>query len=61
MGNLDFKKSAVKEGLLLDEDGKNTATGDWITTVTSPNNVFKAEIGVDFEKIKYEPLRYNAQ
>ena len=58
-GKIRFKKSAVKEGLPLDEDGKDTGTGDWIT-VTSPDDLFKAGIDVDFEKIKYEPLRYNA-
>ena len=58
-GKIRFKKSAVKEGLPQDEDGKDTGTGDWIT-VTSPDDLFKAGIDVDFEKIKYEPLRYNA-
>ena len=50
-GKIRFKKSAVKEGLPLDEDGKDTETGDWIT-VTSPDDLFKAGIDVDFEKIK---------
>jgi len=50
----------VKEGLPLDDNGQDLGTGNWIT-VTSPDDLFKAGINVDFEKLKYEPFRYNIE
>ena len=57
-GKIRFKKSAVKEGLSLDENCKDPGTGNWMT-VTSPDDLFKLNIDVDFEKLNYDPFRYN--
>ena len=57
-GKIRFKKSAVKKGLSLDENDKNPGTGNWMT-VTSPDDLFKLNIDADFEKLNYDPFRYN--
>ena len=59
-GKIRFKKSAVKEGLPLDENGKDPGTGNWLT-VTSPDDLFKVGVDIDFTKFSYPPLNYNVE
>lgn len=56
-GRIRFKKSAVKEGLPLDDNRKDAGTGNWIT-ITSPDELFKVGIDVNYDKLNYEPFRY---
>ena len=56
-GKIRFKKSAMKEGLPPDENGRDPGVGNWIM-VTSPDDFFRAGVKVDFTKINFEPLRY---
>ena len=39
-GKIRFRKLTIKEGLSLDENGKDPGTGNWMT-VTSPDDQFK--------------------
>ena len=55
-GKIRFKKFTVKEGLPLDDNGKDPGTGKWMT-VTS-DELFKVGIDIDITKFNYEPLRY---
>ena len=57
-GKIRFKKSAVKEGLPLDEKGRDPGTGNWLT-VASPDDPFKVGVDIDFTKFSYPPLNYN--
>ena len=56
-GKIRFKKSAVMEGLPLDDNGKDPVTGKRMT-VTSPDELFKVGIDIDIDKFNYEPMRY---
>ena len=57
-GKICLKQSAVKEGLSLDENGKDPKTGNWMT-IASPDDLFKLNIDTDFEKLNYDPFWYN--
>ena len=54
-GKIRMKKSARKNGDLSNDD-KDEGIGDWIT-ITSPDDVFKHDINIDFEKLDYLPLK----
>ena len=56
-GKIRMKKSARKNGDLSNDD-KDEGIGDWIT-ITSPDDLFKHDINIDFEKLDYLPLEIN--
>ena len=57
-GNIRFKKSAIKEGLLPDEQGRDPGIGNWLS-ISSPDDLFKIGIDSDFSKFRHPPLNYN--
>ena len=57
-GKIRMKKSAKKAGKLPGENGKDDGTGKWLT-ITSPDDLFKHNVDVDFEELNYQPLLIN--
>ena len=57
-GKIRMKKSAKKAGKPLGENGKDEGIGNWLT-ITSPDDLFKHNIDVDFEELNYQPLLIN--
>ena len=56
-GKIRMKKSARKNGDLSNDD-KDEGIDDWIT-ITRPDDLFKHDINIDFEKLDYLPLKIN--
>ena len=57
-GNIRMKKSGRKAGKLIKEGLKDEGIGKWLY-VTSPDDLFKHAIDVDFVKLNYQPLMFN--
>ena len=53
-----MKKSAKKARKSLGENDKDEGTGNWLT-ITSPDDLFKHNVDVDFEELNYQPLLIN--
>ena len=58
-GNIKMKKSAKKAGLITGNE-KDQGTGAWIT-VTSPDDLFRNDVDIDFDKLNYKPLLCNSE
>jgi len=52
-----MKKSAREQGVLTD-GGRDEDTGNWIV-ISSPEDLFRYNIDVDFVKLDYKPLLVN--
>ena len=52
-----MKKSVKYEGKIGNNE-KDEEIGDWITILT-PDDLFKHNIDVDFQKLNYLPLLFN--
>ena len=57
-GKIRMKESAAKHGKLLGSDEKDLGVGKWLTVV-SPDDLFKFDIDVGFDKLGSWPLLYN--
>ena len=57
-GKIRIKKPAKKAGKLLGENGKDEVTGNR-QTITSPDDLFKHNVDVDFEELNYQPMLIN--
>ena len=53
-----IKRSAVKAGVDVEPGGKDERVGKW-WYVSSPGDLFKHGIDIDFVKLRYHPLTYN--
>ena len=51
-------KSAKQAGIALQENEKDQGVGKWLY-ITSPDDLFKHNIGIDFVKLNYKPLLLN--
>lgn len=58
-GRIRMKKSARKYGE-LDDDEKDEGIGNWLM-VSSPDDLFRHNIDVDFAKLDYKPLMLNIE
>ena len=56
-GRIRMKKSAKYEGK-IGNNKKNEGIGDWIA-ISTPDNRFKDNADVDFQKLNYLPLLFN--
>ena len=56
-GRIRMKKSAKYEGKIGNNE-KDEGIGDWIT-ISTPDDLFKHNIDVDFQKLNYLPLLFN--
>ena len=52
-----MKKSALEQGVLTD-GSKDEGTGNWIV-ISSPEDLFRLDINVDFAKLDYKPMLFN--
>ena len=52
-----LKKSALEQGVLTD-GSKDEGTGNWIV-ISSPEDLFRLDINVDFAKLDYKPMLFN--
>ena len=52
-----MKKSALEQGILTD-GSKDEGTGNWIV-ISSPEDLFRLDIDVDFDKLDYKPMLMN--
>ena len=57
-GSIRMKKSAKQAGIALQENEKDQGVGKWLY-ITSPDDLFKHNIGIDFVKLNYKPLLLN--
>ena len=57
-GKIRAKKSAKEMGKLPDNYEKDEGVGNWIT-FTSPEDFFKHDIDIKFDKLGYKPLLFN--
>ena len=57
-GKIRMKKSVKEDGVILKDGEVDKGTGNWIV-VTSPEDMFKHHIDVNFEKLNYHPLLIN--
>ena len=55
-GKIRMKKSARKAGKII--DGEDEGIGSWLY-VNSPDDLFKDDIDIDFEKLGHTPLNFN--
>ena len=55
-GKIRMKKSARKAGKII--DGEDEGIGSWLY-VNSPDDLFKHDIDIDFEKLGHTPLNFN--
>ena len=53
----EWKRSAREQGVLTD-GGKDEGTGNWIV-ISSPDDLFRLDVDVDFAKLNYKPLLIN--
>ena len=56
-GRIRMKRSAREQGVLT-VDGKDEGTGNWIV-ISSPDDLFRLDVEVDFAKLNYKPLLIN--
>ena len=56
-GRIRMKKSALKQGVLTD-GSKDEGSGNWIV-ISSPEDLFRLDINVDFAKLDYKPMLFN--
>ena len=56
-GNIRMKKSARKAGT-ISENEKDLGFGSWLVA-SSPNDLFKFNIDINFLKLNYKPLLFN--
>ena len=56
-GRIRMKRSAREQGVLTD-GGKDEGTGNWIV-ISSPDDLFRLDVDVDFAKLNYKPLLIN--
>ena len=42
----------------MTDDGKAEGTGNW-AVVSSPDDLFRLDVGVDFAKLNYKPMLIN--
>ena len=57
-GKIRMKKSVKEDGVILKDGEVDKGTGNWIV-VTSPEDMFKHHIDINFEKLNYHPLLIN--
>ena len=57
-GAIRMKNSAYKNGIPLDENGKDQRTDNWLY-VKSPVDLFRHDENIDFSKLNYKPLSRN--
>lgn len=57
-GKIRMKKSAVKNGQMINSHEKDPGIGKWIT-INSPDDLFKIGIDINFDKLGFQPLLFN--
>ena len=53
-----MKKSAYKNGIPLDKNGKDQGTDNWLY-INSTDDLFRYDVNIDFSKLNCKPLSYN--
>ena len=53
-GRIRMKRSAREQGVMTD-GGKDEGTGNWIV-ISSPDDLFRHDVDVDFAKVDYKPM-----
>ena len=56
-GKIRMKRSARKAGMNLQDNEQDKGTGPWLI-ITSPDDLFKYDIDIDFKKLNYGPLNF---
>ena len=56
-GRIRMKRSSREQGVLTN-GGKDEGTGNWIV-ISSPDDLFRLDVDVDFAKLNYKPLLIN--
>ena len=57
---IHMKRLAVKAGMKLKPGERVQGIGKWLY-VSSPNNLFRHNIDIDFAKLNYQPLSFNLE
>ena len=57
-GRIRMKKSARKQGIKLQDGDIDEGVGNWLT-VSSPDDLFRLNIDVDFKLLDHKPLLIN--
>ena len=57
-GKIRMKRSARKEGKLINENEKDFGIGNWLV-ISSRDDLFRHEIDVNLAKLDYKPLLIN--
>ena len=58
-GKIRMKQSAREAGTITNNKS-DTGTGNWLI-IDSPDDLFKYEMNIDFDKLNYTPLKFNIE
>ena len=58
-GKICMKRSAREAGTITNNE-RDTGTGNWLT-IDSPDDLFKYEMNIDFDKLNYTPLKFKIE
>ena len=59
-GRIRMKRSAVKAGIELKPGERDQGVGKWLY-VSSPDDLFRHNIDIDFAKLNYQPLSFDLE
>ena len=57
-GKIRMKHFAAKAGKPLENSGRDEGTGNWLA-ISSPDDLFRYNIDLDFDALGYQPLLFN--